>query len=106
MNYLGEFPMIINKTPVEWGLHYVTAYGGVDGEHHKAWVLDQVFRILTGTPVITTVAKWGADITQIEYEEIRFSTGEPSEEYFRLVAEAKDGEDGPETYSWEEGIPP
>jgi hypothetical protein len=50
--------------------------GGVDGDHHKAWVLDQVARILAG------------------------------DAYPALVKYVKDGEDGPDTYGWDEGIPP
>ena len=45
-------------TPLDWALWYVKQYGGTDGEHHKIWVLDQVARILNGTPVIVTEAKW------------------------------------------------
>lgn len=51
-------------------------YGGIDGDHHKAWVIDQMIRILAG------------------------------ERYDQIVREACDGEDGPDTYSWETGIAP
>lgn len=51
-------------------------YGGIDGDHHKAWVIDQMVRILSG------------------------------EKYEQIVREACDGEDGPDTYSWETGIAP
>lgn len=51
-------------------------YGGIDGDHHKAWVIDQMVRILAG------------------------------DQYESIVKEAKDGEDGPETYEWNEGIAP
>lgn len=57
-------------------LDIILQYGGIDGEHHKTWVIDQVVRILTGD----------------KYEE--------------WVREACDGEDGPHTYSWEVGIAP
>jgi len=50
--------------------------GSVDGAHHKAWVIDQMVRVLAG-----------------EY-------------YDRIVAEAKMGEDGAETYDWDVGIAP
>jgi hypothetical protein len=50
--------------------------GGVDGAHHKAWTLDQVVRILAG-PAYDEWVRW-----------------------------KKDGEDGPESYGWDEGIPP
>lgn len=51
-------------------------YGGIDGDHHKAWVIDQMVRALAG------------------------------DEYAAIVAEAKNGEGGPETYEWNEGIAP
>ena len=54
----------------------IVQYGGIDGDHHKAWVLDQVVRILAG------------------------------DEYGRIVAEAKAGEDGPDTYEWDDGVAP
>jgi hypothetical protein len=57
-------------------LDLLVRYGQTDGAHHKAWVIDQAVRLLSG------------------------------EHYAALIAAAKDGEDGPETYGWEEGIPP
>ena len=51
-------------------------YGGIDGEHHKAWVIDQMVRALAG------------------------------DGYAELVATACDGEDGPLTYFWDVGIAP
>lgn len=51
-------------------------YGGIDGDHHKAWVIDQMVRILAGD----------------SYEDI--------------IKEAKSGEDGAETYNWNIGIAP
>jgi hypothetical protein len=53
-----------------------TNYGGIDGAHHKAWVIDQMVRVLAGG-------------------------------YYKMVVQtAKNGKDGPDTYSWDEGIPP
>lgn len=51
-------------------------YGGIDGAHHKDWVIDQMVRALAGP------------------------------DYETFVDRACDGEDGPETYTWEEGIAP
>ena len=51
-------------------------YGGIDGDHHKAWVIDQMVRILAG------------------------------DEYESVVRMACNGEDGPNTYTWETGIAP
>jgi hypothetical protein len=52
-------------------------FGGIDGDRHKAWVIDQMVRALL-----------------------------PAAEYRRTVAFARAGEDGPHTYDWNEGIPP
>jgi len=52
------------------------AHGQIDGSHHKAWVIDQMVRILAG------------------------------DEYENIILGAKSGEDGANTYSWDEGIPP
>lgn len=51
-------------------------YGGIDGAHHKSWVIDQMVRTLAGS------------------------------RYDDIVTEAKSGADGPETYEWDEGIAP
>jgi hypothetical protein len=51
-------------------------YGSTDGSHHKAWVIDQMVRALTG------------------------------DGYEAWVAEHKSGDDGPETYEWDCGIAP
>jgi hypothetical protein len=51
-------------------------YGGADGVHAKMWVIDQMLRLLLG------------------------------DSYEARVVEAKAGEDGPETYSWDTGIAP
>ena len=57
-------------------IDFAVKYGGIDGAHHKTWVIDQMVRLLTAS------------------------------EYETIVAAAKAGEDGPETYSWDEGIAP
>ena len=51
-------------------------YGWIDGAHHKAWVIDQMLRILSG------------------------------DKYSNIIADACDGEDGPNTYEWDIGIAP
>lgn len=97
--YLGETPIRVEKTPTEWALELIARDGGTDGDHHKAWVLDQIARVLTGTPVHVVEARWSNGHT-----EVRFDTGEPSEAYRAFVARVRDGEDGPETYSY--GVAP
>lgn len=51
-------------------------YGGIDGEHHKTWVIDQMVRALT------------------------------ADRYEQWVAAQKAGEHGPNSYDWHEGIAP
>lgn len=63
-------------TPVEQAIEIAVRYGGIDGDHHKAWVIDQMVRALTG------------------------------ENYDAVVADACAGDDGPNTYDWDEGIAP
>jgi len=75
-------------------------YGSIDGEKHKAWVIDQMVRELTGCPMVTREAI-DCNGKPYTYEAL----GE-SDEYRKLVEDARAGEDGPETYDWDEGIAP
>jgi hypothetical protein len=68
--------MISDRYKIKQAIDLIVRYGGIDGAHHKDWVLDQVVRIL-------------ADM-----------------EYEKIVREAKEGEDGPNTYDWNVGIAP
>lgn len=98
--FLGEFPKESTRTPVEWALRIIERYGQTDGAHHKAWVLDQVARVLLGAPVEVFEARWTAH----EPEE-RFTVG-TCPAYEAWVDEMRDGEDGPETYDYDAGIAP
>jgi len=64
------------KGMINKALNVAIAYAGIDGAHHKDWVIDQMIRALT------------------------------AHKYEDFVRQAKAGADGPETYSWDEGIPP
>lgn len=81
-------------------LAIAVAYGGVDGDHHKAWAIDQMVRALTGCPVEQAQA---LDYRGVPY--VYEHQGE-SKEYTDLVAQACSGEDGPNTYDWDCGTPP
>ncbi len=61
---------------IKAAMDIITKYGGIDGAHHKTWVIDQSARALLG------------------------------DEYQAWVAELRSGEDGPETYEYDEGINP
>ena len=101
--YLGEFDTDLNKdlTREEWAMYFIESYGQIDGGHHKNWVIDQVVRVLKGTAVIRKEARWDNGLV-----EGRFNLGEPSQEYLDWVVEMCDGEDGPETYGYDEGVAP
>lgn len=59
---------------VEKALFLIETHGGIDGSHHKQWLLDQLVRVLV-------------------------------DDYEKWVTEWQAGEDGPETYEWDIGIP-
>ena len=84
---------------IERALEYAVKYGGIDGAHHKDWVIDQMVRALTNCPVLKETYK---DATGKEYE---YEVQEESEEYKQLIYDAC-YEDGEQIYGWEEGIPP
>lgn len=85
---------------VKAALEVCIRFGGIDGEHHKAWVIDQMVRALTGCP---SVLDGKRDARGQWHHFMRL--GE-SPEYLALVAEACAGDDGPNTYAWDEGIAP
>ena len=88
--YLGEFDVDIsttpyaNHTPSDWAMEWIGRYGQIDGAHHKAWVLDQVARILHGTQVIVKEARW----TNGE-SEYRLQLADPTPEYNAWVDEMR-----------------
>ena len=61
---------------IEKAIEIAVTYGGIDGAHHKDWVIDQMVRVLAG------------------------------DSYDKIVKEACEGKDGPNTYTWEVGIAP
>ncbi|MEM9263968.1 MAG: hypothetical protein AAGA46_00415 [Cyanobacteria bacterium P01_F01_bin.13] len=95
--YLGETKISIHATTAQdfgytdWQHCWIQQYGGIDGEHHKDWLIDQCLRISLGTPVEVYLARWenGA-------EETRFRLGEPSAEYLKWVDDIE----------WSTGIAP
>jgi hypothetical protein len=64
------------KARVNKAMDIIGQFGGIDGDHHRAWVIDQAVRALTG------------------------------DGYTEWVKMMNDGEDGPDTYEWDEGIAP
>jgi hypothetical protein len=68
--------LAVLKSEIRQALEVARNYGSTDGEWHKQWVIDQMVRALTG------------------------------EGYEAWVTETKNGEEGPDTYGWDEGTPP
>jgi hypothetical protein len=92
--------MNIPEQRIQSAIELAVRYGGIDGAHHKTWVIDQMVRALTGCPIIKRFGL-SDDGKSYPYE----IQGE-SNEYLKLITEAKEGEDGPDTYEWDEGIAP
>jgi hypothetical protein len=61
---------------IDRALMLAMRFAQIDGGHHKAWVIDQMVRELTG------------------------------HEYEAWVRRHNKGDDGPDTYEWDEGIAP
>lgn len=85
---------------IEAAIALAVEYGGIDGSHHKAWVIDQMVRALCGCHAKTVGGK------RTNGEEWSFTSYLTNDQYEKLVAIAKHGEDGPDTYEWDEGIAP
>lgn len=66
----------VEKKRAEEAIEIAVRFGGIDGGHHKAWVIDQMVRALSG------------------------------DKYEQVVSDACSGEDGPCTYEWDCGIAP
>lgn len=108
MTFLGQVPVDIKDTPyanhtaADWAMTYIEHYGGIDGAHHKTWVLDQVARVLKGTPMVVQKATW--DNHEPKY---CFTTGEPSMEYKAWVRDMLGEQvDGEFEYDYDKGIAP
>jgi len=85
---------------IKKALDIAIEYGDIDGDHHKRWVIDQMVRALTNCPMLKEEA---LDCNRVKFT---YEYQGESEEYKKLVADACAGEDGPDTYEWDEGIAP
>ena len=65
-----------DKQRIKLALIIAYEYGGIDGDHHQKWVVDQIVRALTG------------------------------DGYDAWVKRHNRGPEGPHTYEWETGIAP
>jgi hypothetical protein len=91
---------VSSEDRIKSALDIAVRYGGTDGDHHKAWVIDQIVRALTGCPM---VGKTSVDCNGKPYS---YEVQGESPEYVELVRQTCDGEDGPDTYSWDVGVAP
>lgn len=73
---------------IDNAIEMAVCYGGIDGAHHKDWVIDQMVRALCGG------------------KKCKYDSYKKSKKYKKLVKDACKGEDGPNTYTWDEGIAP
>lgn len=100
--YLGEFyrdPPGFNKE--QWVLYFIEKYGQIDGGHHKAWVLDQIARILNDAPITCMEARW-----ENGYTELRPTVG-TSVAYEEWVQEMEGQDDDDEYfYGYDAGVAP
>ena len=84
--YLGQEIVPIHDTPYadytpfDWAMYFIESYGQIDGEKHKAWVLDQVARLHNGIQPIIKKATWSNG-----YYEYRIKLGEVTESYLDWV---------------------
>lgn len=89
----------MNKTErIQKALEILVRGNGIRG--HEDYYMDQAVRALTDCPMVKKQAK---DYKGSSYE---YETFGESKEYIKLVQDARDGEDGPDTYGWETGTPP
>jgi len=84
--YLGEKVIDTHTTKyamysrLDWINFWFKQYQYIDGEHHKTWLIDQIARILKGTPIILKIAEWSGG-----KKEERFSLGEPPQKYWDWI---------------------
>jgi len=113
IKYLGEFQVDETTNPYhgftkdQWAMLYIEKYGQIDGDHHKNWVIDQIARILNGTPVHVVEARWGNKYG-ITTREFRHHTGEPSQEYKDWLHKSREWDEEIQDYmfNYDEGIAP
>ena len=89
------------KERIAKALEIAAQSGGVDGGHHKMWVIDQMVRALTGCPMERRAA------TDYRGQPYEYETQGESDEYRDWVSDYEVGDgDGSEYASWDTGIAP
>lgn len=88
------------QTCIDKALYIACRYGGVDGAHHKMWVIDQMVRALVGCPEVIKTADFNG-------HPYTFSCQDETPEYKELIrkwCQSDEGED--DYYYWDIGIAP
>lgn len=82
--------LVSQSDRIAMALRLAESFGGIDGDHHKTWVIDQMVRALTGCPMVTKSA--------VDYkgEPYTYEAQGESPEYGAFI-----GGEG-----WDEGIAP
>src|SRR6201989_1195099 len=82
------------------GLVLAMRLGCMDASQHKAYVIDQMVRALTGCHEVHTIS-FGARGRPYECK-----ANQDTEDYRQFVAAARHGENGPDSYEWDIGVAP
>lgn len=107
--FLGEKLVKIEDSPFaeytmkDWVLYFITLYGGIDGAHHKDWVMDQVVRICHGCKFKIKKGIWDDGLV-----EWRIQIVSATKEYKKWVQEITGpvDENGETEYYYDCGIAP
>lgn len=108
--YLGEKVVPVSQSPFEgytvgdWTMYFIEKNGRNGAPHHMAWLIDQIAQLHKGVQPVIRLAEWEND--QGYHQEWRVSLGEETDEYRQWVKEMKAGEDGANTYAYDQGIAP
>jgi hypothetical protein len=100
---ISNHPIYKNYTKNDWVMWFIENRGQYDGGHHKQWCLDQIVRIIKGTPIVVKeYTRYNGDI------DFDITTGESSAKYLAWVEHMLGDEDenGDYEYSYDEGIAP
>lgn len=89
----------------------ITVYGGIDGSHHKDWLLDQIARLTHGGQLTVHKASWDNGHTEFRYGHVS-----ETPEYLEwrvniqkcedLSCECHDPDDDHYCYNYDDGIAP
>lgn len=107
--FLGTTEKVSDIDPISAAMWFIGSYGQIDGEHHKQWVLDQVARILKGTPVLEHTRSWDEKGDGNLYTVTDYVTGVASQAYEEWVMEMRgdyNDDDEDWDYDYDEGIAP